>query len=317
MSASLLVLCVAAFAMVAALSSGAVGAALPWLDRLAARIAPRHRVRLWLGMAALPTAVAAMALLVSFLPALGLGHDHCLSHGAHHPHLCPHHVGSGPGIVLVAVALYFAGRVVTVGVGLVRALRLCATTSRALVEASEVRGDVHVFPSDQPQAFVLGVLRARVHVSCGLLAMGPEVVGPVLAHERVHARRRHLLWRAMCPVLAVGHLPAVASALRSRLAAAQESAADVEAAETLVGGRIRVAEAIVRLARQAHARSPGLAFTHGDIEARVRALLDDRTPHPAWLARALLLGGLAVPVAVASAYDFIHHGLETLLGALS
>src|SRR5690606_4932593 len=105
-------------------------------------------------------------------------------------------------------------------------LRLSRDTSCALAQASDSRDDVLVFPSDEPQAFVLGALRPRVYVSRGLLSLGRNVLEPVLAHERVHARRRDLLWRALCPMLGVGHWPSVASALRARLATAQEMAAD-------------------------------------------------------------------------------------------
>jgi hypothetical protein len=322
-SASLLILCLAAFALVAVLVSGLVGATLPFLDRWSLRLAPRQRVRLWLGLAALPSVVAILAVLVSFLPALGIGHDHCLAHGPHHPHLCPHHVGGAPGVVLVFVVALLALRLVHVTVELVRGLRASGGTSRALAQVSDSHDGVVVFPSDQPQAFVLGVLRPRVHMSRGLLALGRDVVEPVLAHERVHARRRDLLWRALCPVFAAGHVPSVAASLQSRIAAAQEMAADLEAADSMPHGRIKLAEALVRLARLARPASTpslGISFAHGNLEARVHALLDDRRGHPAWPAwpaRALLLAGLFVPVAVAAAHDLIHHGLETLLGALS
>ena len=317
MSGSLLILCLAAFALVALVISSALGAALPWLDRLALLIAPRHRARLWLGLAALPSAVAAMAVSVSFLPAIGFGHDHCLAHGPHHPHLCPHHVGGAPGIVLVAVAALIAFRFLQVVVELVRGLRLSDGTSRSLAEASDNRDGVFVFPSDEPQAFVLGSLRPRVHVSSGLWALGHDVVEPVLAHERVHAGRRDLLWRALCPFLAAGHLPSVTAAIRSRLSTAQEMAADVEAAEALHNGRLKIAEALVMLAKLTRNPSPGLSFTQGDLKARVHALLENRRAHPAWPARVLMIGGLVVPIAVGLAHDLIHHGLETLLGALS
>jgi hypothetical protein len=315
---ALVILCVAAFAMAAVPLSGVAHIALPWLDRLAMRIAPRHRVRLWLGVAALPTLVGLLAVTASFLPAVGIGHDHCLAHGPHHPHLCPHHMGAAPGIALVLIAVLLAERVAHVLAELIRSLHLSRATSGTLAEASELHDGVLVFPSDEPQAFVLGTLRPRVHISRGLLALGRDIVAAVVAHERVHARHRDLLWRALCPVFAVGHLPATTTAIRARLAAAQEMAADEEAADAMPEeGRLKIAEALVMLAKLARTPSPAISFTHGDLQSRVRALLDGRRHHPRWPARLLLATLLLVPALVGASHDFIHHGLETLLGALS
>ncbi len=317
MTPALVVLCFAAFAMVAVIVSGVVRAAMPWLDRLAARLTPRHRARLWLGVSALPSVVGLLTVAVSFLPAVGIGHDHCLAHGPHHPHLCPHHIGHAPGVVLVFIALLLAARALHVLAELARGLRSSRDTSGALAEASDGFEGALVFPSDEPQAFVLGALRPRVHVSRGLLALGRDIVEPVLAHEHVHARRRDLLWRALCPVIAVGHLPAATRALRARLAAAQELAADAEAAASLPDGSLKIAEALVALARLPRAPSRGISFTHGNLEARVHALLHGHRTVPAWPARLLLLCASSVPVAVGASHDLVHHGLETLLGALS
>lgn len=315
---SLVILCFAAFAMVAVLASCVAHFALPWLDRLAMRIAPRHRVRLWLGVAALPSLVGLLALTVSFLPAMGIGHDHCLAHDPHHPHLCPHHLGAAPGIVLIFIAMLLAVRVAQVLTTFIRALHLSRDTSATLAEASEHHDGVLVFPSNEPQAFVLGTLRPRVHISRGLLALGRDTVAAVIAHERVHARHRDLLWRAVSPVLAVGHLLATTTAIRARLAAAQEMAADEEAADAMPGeGRLKIAEALVMLAQLARTPSPGISFTHGDLQTRVRALLERRRHHATWPARLLLVTLLLVPTLVGASHDFIHHGLETLLGALS
>lgn len=317
MSATLFILCLAALCMTALIVSLAIGTLLSGFDWVARWVAPRHRVRLWLFLSAAPIVIGLVAVAAALLPVLGFGHDHCLAHGGHHPHLCPHHVGGAPGIALLLVAGMLVIRGVSAGVELLRGLRLSGATSRALVEASELSDGVFIFPSQQPQAFVLGGLRPRVHVSRGLWALGPEVVEPVLAHERVHAAHRDLLWRALCPMLALGHWPFILSALRKRLSAAQELAADAEAAEGLADGRLRIAEALVVLSRLAPARTPGISFTDGDLKARVHALLEGRHPHPGWRARLLLVSALVVPIALGLGHDLIHHGLETLLGALS
>ena len=123
MSLTLVVLCLAAFAMVAVLVSGVVGGSLQWVDRFAAKLSPRHRARLWLGLAGLPALAAALAVGASFLPAMGIGHDHCLAHGPHHPHLCPHHLGAAPGIVVVCIALMLSMRLVQRAARRIRAAR--------------------------------------------------------------------------------------------------------------------------------------------------------------------------------------------------
>jgi hypothetical protein len=316
-SLTLVILCLAAVAVVAALVSGIVRVMVPLLDRLASRLAPRHRARLWLTLSGLPLAVGLLAVAVSFLPALGIGHDHCVAHDPHHPHLCLNHLGSAPGILVILVAGLVAARGLLAMIELVRQLRLSRRTSRSLAQVSEQQDGTLVFPSDEPQAFALGALWPSVHVSRGLLALERDIVDAVLAHERVHVRHRDLLWRAVGPLLAVGHWPAVATALRTRLVIAQELAADAEAAAALPEGRLKLAEALVVLAKLGRAPAPGLSFTHGDLRARVDALLEGDAAHPAWPLRLLASAGLLVPVVVGVFHDTIHHGLETLLGVLS
>jgi Zn-dependent protease with chaperone function len=294
-----------------------VGKMLPLLDRLSLCLAPRHRVRFWLAMSGLPLALGLLAVMASFLPALGIGHDHCLVHDHDHPHLCPVHVGGAPGIVVVFVAAMICFRTLHAIFGFIRGLRLSRNTSLVLSEGAERQDGAFIFSSDEPQAFVLNAFRPRVHVSRGLLALGRDIVEPVLAHERVHARCRDLLWRYLCPLLAIGHFPSVTGAIRRRLDAAQELAADAEAAATLPQGRLKLAEALVALARVTRTQAPGLAFTHGDLQTRVHALLEDGRAHSMWPARLVVVIGLLLPVVIAIFHHTIHHSLETLLGALS
>jgi Zn-dependent protease with chaperone function len=317
MNIALVVLCVAAFALVGVFVSAAAAVALPALDRLAKRLELRDRVRFWIGVAALPALLGLMAVFVSLLPAIGLGQDHCLGHRGDHPHLCPDHLASAPGVLLVSIAAVFALRSLLLFVRVGGELRTARRTSGLLVEASDADGGVRVLPSSEPLAFVLGVFSSRIYVSRGLLGLGESVVEAVIAHERVHARHFDLAWRALCPVLSIGHLPAMAQALSLRLAAAQEMAADAEAADSLQDGRVRLAEAIVLLARASHLPSVGMAFTGGDWKARVHALLEEREVQSAWPGRALVVGALLVPFGALFSHHLIHHALETLLGALS
>ena len=313
---SLLVLCLAAFAIVAASVSAITGIALRWIDTATAGLAPRHRARAWMWIAALPAAAGTVTVLATLLPALGFGSDHCLVHDLHHPHLCPHHLLETPGIALIGLAVLVVARCTFLIARLAGVALLSSTTARTLAEGSEQHGDVLVFEAAEPRAFVLGIVHSTVHASTGLLDLGRGVAEAVLAHERAHARQRDLLWRALCPVFAAAHLPSVSSRIAARLATAQEMAADAEAADE-VQDRVRVAEALVALARL-HARpSPGLSFTHGDLRARVQALLGPPADTISWPVRVLAAVGVCATLTIGALHEAVHHVLETLLGALS
>jgi Zn-dependent protease with chaperone function len=218
-------------------------------------------------------------------------------------------------IAMVAALLVLRAGVILWRIG--RDLLLSRHTARALRSASEPYEGARVLASEEPQAFVVGVFSPRVYVSRGLLALGPAIAEPALAHEGVHTARRDLFWRAFFPIIAGGHVPPASRELAFRLARDQELAADAEAAATLEDGRLRLAEALISLARRASQSAPGIPFSHGDVQVRVRALLDDVHPRPQWPTRVLALSALLVPLAVGASHDAIHHGLETLLGALS
>lgn len=316
MSWSLLVLCLAALGMVAAAVSAMTALALPVLDRAAQLLAPRHRTRVWLWASALPLVLAGITVLVTLLPSCGFASEHCLAHDLSHPYLCLHHFRGTPGAMLIAIAAVVVLRGMYQVAAFVHSSVLSSATSRTLREGSEPTGDVLVFEDAEPRAFVLGVLSPVVHASRGLLAMRPDVVAPVLAHERAHVRARDALWRALCPVLSCLHLPWVARALARRLATAQEMAADAEAADEL-GDPVLVAESLLALA-QLHARPvPGLAFTHGDVAVRVRALVGARRVTRSWpgLALAGVVSGAMFSIAIL--HEPVHHTVETLLGVLS
>ncbi|ACY16884.1 M48 family metalloprotease [Haliangium ochraceum] len=320
MNLSLAVMCLAALGVVAALSSLATALALPRIDRIAAALTPRARVRMWLGLAALPALAAAVAVAATLLPAVGVGSDHCLEHGLHHPHLCPHHLDSAPALgvsVLAALVLLALGYRL---LGFARGLWLGARTGRLLRQGSERRDGLWVLEDEAPRAFVLGCLRPQVHASRGLLALAPELVRSVLAHEHAHADARDPLWRALSPVLAALHLPGVGAALSRRLTTAQEMAADATAADAL-GDPLAIAESLLALVKAGAASAPqpapGLAFTNGLVEARVRALVDTGAESGRPLSRtALTLAALALAALLFCFHEPIHHALESILGLL-
>ncbi|MEO1332846.1 MAG: M56 family metallopeptidase [Myxococcota bacterium] len=317
MSLNLLILSGAAVALTGAGASLVVWAVLPQLDRFACLLGARARTRFWLCIAALPSALGLFALTLSFLPSFGVGHDHCRSHGKHHPHLCPIHGDATPSLLLVVVAMTSMLYFVCLVVRMLRTARLAAETSRLLRDASEREDELYIFPSESPQAFVLGAFEPRIHVSEGMMSLPLRLREAVLAHERVHARRRDPAWRAVFPLLAVGHLPNVSDALKQRVCDSQELAADDEAADSISDGRVRVSEALLALAKYPSALpSAAIAFTQGDIESRVLALLE-HPAHARWprflpAAGALVFAGFAL-----WHHHEIHHLLESILGALS
>jgi Zn-dependent protease with chaperone function len=160
-------------------------------------------------------------------------------------------------------------------------------------------------------AFVAGFVRPRTYVSEAARAWTA-----VLAHERDHARHRDPLVRLLTRLALALAPPGLGSWLEPRLARAQELAAD-EAAAGAVGDRLEVARQLVDWARL-HAAAPplALAFGHGDVDERVRLLMDP----PRYLAGpsraqlgAILVGAASTTLSLAPS---IHRGVEELVHLL-
>ncbi len=269
MSTGFAILCLAPLAVTAALTSIVVGAALRSADRWIGGLAPAAQARLLLA-ATLAPAFTSVALLCGW--AADLLVFRCTAH-----HCLRDHVEMLPSIVVMLLVGGFLARTLDacarVGVGLWRS----RVARRALDDAASVGAEgLRVLQLDEPQAFVLGLLRPAVYVSRGMFtAAGGAYLSPVLAHERAHVRRRDPLRRVLARVGLAFHLPGIATWLEGRLARAQEMAADTEAARA-VGDGSQVAEVLVRLARWRMARpvsTPALASFGDYLEARVRDLL--------------------------------------------
>jgi Zn-dependent protease with chaperone function len=302
----------AAFCMMALAASAAVGAAVALGDRRLAHVAPAAQSRLLLVAALAPAGVVSSVVVALIVDATVLG---CRVHLCLHPH------GAGwPRFLTLVVAmagtcgmLFDLGRV---------ARRSCGATrlERALARISPQAADgVRILPIDEPEAFVLGILRPRIYVSRGLLEHAGAVdVRSVLEHEKAHVRRRDPLRRAIASLGLACHAPGIASLIRRRLARAQEMSADAEAART--AGASATAEALVRLARLRRTR-PGLAAgalaaVGTDLEARVQALLSSEPRSTALGARTITAAAAALAGLALGGAHQLHTGFEALIALL-
>lgn len=152
----------------------------------------------------------------------------------------------------------------------------------------------------EPAAFCYGFVRPRVAVTAGLLArLDDEALVAVLAHERRHLRRRDpLRYLVIAALTAAVFMFPLAPALRRRLEARIELAADRAALAVAPGGALAGALLAVLAGPEAHAvGAAGLNAT----EARI-AHLAGRPALPPLPARAVAGSlGLALVVGVTAA----------------
>ena len=322
MMLSLLCLFAAASAMIAFTTSALVGVGLAALRQRLAGLTPTAEARVLLGAALLPMLTCAATMAAALAPSFGWIVDHCVrgldSHA--HPHICvDHHVSALPAPMLVLLAGLIVVRLAMGGARLMHGAVTTALTGRALARVATTAGPsgLRVLPLDEPQAFVVGVLRPMLFVTRGLVSDAHrEHLTAVVAHEHSHLRRRDPLRRAVATLALAFHLPGLAGWLDRRLARAHELAADADAAHEL-GSRTLVARALVRLTR-AHLQAPrmALAFAESDVEARVAALLDNRPRHDQPHRLVLLAGLGTLFIVVGSSADTVHHNVEIVLGLL-
>lgn len=318
---SLLLSCLGAAGFIAFVASLATAVAL-WLGRSAIhRRSVAAQARLLTSAALFPGLVTAMLMLAALAPLFGWITDHCLlSSASHaHPHICAHHVPALPSIPVIGLGLAFVSRLVWVlasrAVYAARASRLARALSASVPSQAE---DVFELPSDAPEAFVVGSWSPKLFLSRGLTrgAYAPHHPA-VLAHEQAHLRARHPQWRILAGVGAAFHVPMVARRIEAELSLTHELVADAMAAKQL-GSSKAVARALICLTRSA-AAPPGaaLAFGGGDLERRVRTLLEPegRSKHPQ--AGSFLVAFAALGFAAGARAHAIHHEVEHLLGLLS
>lgn len=314
---TLVVLCIAAVALIAAAVSAGVVGLLAALRPRIEDLAPVARARVYLAAAFAPVASAALLIVAALAPSFGWISDHCDGGDPHaHAHICGHHVVAWPSLLLILIAALAvvrgAWRLTRHGHALLRAARV----RRTLDAASRLDAELgaQILPFEEPRAFVLGLWRPRLYVTEGLvIGGGSEHLGAVLAHERAHIARRDPFRRFVAGLGLAFHLPFVARRLDDALARAQEMAADEDAATTLAS-RVRVARALVALARATPAPEGATAFATSDVTTRVALLMDDtpRADRPTVLH--FVIGSAIAIASVAMSADFVHHGVEILLG---
>ena len=320
---NLFLMCVATVGLVAVTASSIVGLLCIALRKQLGQLAPAAQARLLLAGSIFPLTAALLVLGAALAPSFGWIADHYSGELHSHPHLCSAHPIVGwPSIPLVALALLVAARVVQTVLTSGHAAMLSWTTAGSMKQAShaDIQRGLRIIPSDEPQAFVLGLLRPTIFATRGLVSGAARKHLPaVLAHEQAHLQRYDPL-RRFCANLGNSlHIPSVARILDSAHERALEMAADEQAAER-VGSRADVATALVALAK-ARTQVPRAAFsvlgsaTHSDLETRVVKLMEGGT-YRDWPKRStLFLAATAIAVAVAIGADTVHHKVEFLLGA--
>jgi beta-lactamase regulating signal transducer with metallopeptidase domain len=157
-------------------------------------------------------------------------------------------VANATAVIIVVLALL--GAVVTVRALLGAARELAAARRfdrRLAAQRRPHPGGALVIDDDRPHAFCAGLLRPRVYVTSGALAILDEpALGAVLTHERHHARRRDPLRLATSRILAraMFFLPA-ARELGLRHQALAEMSADESAINAAPGNRSALARAML------------------------------------------------------------------------
>jgi len=192
------------------------------------------------------------------------------------------------GVVLLALAATAAAALATMAIRLVRGHLAARRALREWMAAAEpvvlpnVTLPAYVVAASFPVVAVVGVVRPRLIIARSVLDSCPaDELDAIFAHESGHLRRRDNARRAiLCAVPDVLTWVRWSRHVRESWHAAAEEAADDEAAHLGDTGRLRLATALLRVARLApvgtpEANLPASALYRGEaIERRVRRLLD-------------------------------------------
>jgi hypothetical protein len=270
----------------------------------------------WLAPAVLLGAGLAPSLMALLWPSV----DHCQTHDDHHDHLCLLHPPPAAHDLSTVLACLVLGAVAVRLLGLLPRIARAHHAARQLLDAGQRgAGGVWSLPTDLPVVAVVGAWTQAVVVSDGARRrVSPETLEIALAHERAHVTRRDLQRGVLVTLAGAAHGPETFAHWVADLSVAREQACD-EAAADHVGDRIRVAEAILEVARamsdtrllREHAsfERASIAFGVDALEARIQSLLADR---PRLSLTALVAFG-AIGALLVAALPTVHHVLESLL----
>lgn len=230
-----------------------------------ALLRPNQRAWLLRLVALTPALLSVLACIELFVIPGELVPAHC-----HLTHCSAHNPDTQPEFSTVAgiVSIVFLPL-------LLLALRLLWSTTvlqRQWQRLSEPADGYRYLDIAQAIACVVGLLRPTIYFSRGFIArLSPVAVRVVVAHERAHAVRYDNLWMALIRVCSLGWIHR--ARLLADLELAQEQACDQRAAE-VVGDAVAVAETLLQCQRLAQAPQVASAFFRGQLDARVRLLLD-------------------------------------------
>jgi Zn-dependent protease with chaperone function len=290
------VIVLAAFAW----SSLAASALVP---RLARRLSTDDPARLATKLWRLRTAPAGVGLLVAAVAAT--------SYLFFEPH---DNTDERTGLVLIGLALFsvsmwFSGAGRAIG-----QLVYTHRTVRPLLDAAEtVRIDGLAEPAllvdtDFPIVAVVGFLKPRLVIARSVLNVcPPDELRAIVAHERAHMSRhdnlRRLAFHSAPDVLGLTGLD---RELRGAWHAATENSADDAADDAEKGGRLALAQALIRVARLTPPGPPrplpisalSALYRGENLDQRVRRLLAPRAiataPAPWWRVWSIGLGAVVV-----------------------
>ncbi|SDJ51183.1 M56 family metallopeptidase [Microbulbifer yueqingensis] len=287
------------------------------------RLSPMERRQRSFILAAIPLMASGAVLIAVGSTALGKSAgwilDHCVYHGAGHPHLCFTHL---PAIRLGLVEFFTATLVlvslaVVVGRFVLREHH-AGQRIRSLVRLAASRTPARrlcTVEDPSPFAVTAGAFAPRVILSRGLLEGLEAREGRiVVSHEFSHIRARDLLYNLVFETLLLLQWPATAGRLRSEWRQAMEEGADDRVAGRF--GREQVAATLLKVFRLQRDHSiPGLSVAGADPLARIERLLSQEHSRGTGI---LFAGTCLASIAIfALVLAGAHHQLETLLGFLT
>ena len=243
----------------------------------------------------------------------------------------PHRPGEEIGTVFPTFAIV---GLALLGTALFRGLKMFWMTRR-LLRGWMTKPEPMVLPgisipavavdSSFPIVAVAGVFKPRLIIARSVLqSCSPDELTAILAHEQGHIDRRDNLRRLLIAAApdVISWLPA-SGRMFAAWREATEEAADDAAAQAGIDGRVRLASALIKVAKlapssQPHAVIPTSALYCGErLDRRIRRLLepvsgDDRRTSP-WRSRLTVCVGVAASVL---ALEGIHAIIEIAIHTL-